>query len=74
MRAETKADRVFGNPHEVGKFIEKQVGRVNSVRITRSGVVIIVCGDVKQLNKAQYHQVWRSSSTHISNWKKEQGQ
>ena len=52
MRAETIADGVFGNPLEVGKFIEKQVGRVDSVRITRSGVVIIVCGDVKQLNKA----------------------
>ena len=39
MRAEIIANGVFENPLEVGKFIEKKVGRVDSVRITRSGVV-----------------------------------
>ena len=52
MRAEVKADGIFGNQHEVGKFIEKRVGKVKSVRVTRGGTVIIECRNCDQSYKA----------------------
>ena len=52
MRAEGKVDGVFGNPQDVGKFIEKRVGNVKSVRINRSGTVIIECRDFDQSYRA----------------------
>ena len=52
MKAETKADGVFGDPYKVGKFVEEKVGKVKSVRITNGGIVIIECRDVDQLYRA----------------------
>ena len=52
MRAEGKVDGVFANPQEVGKFIEKRVGKVKSVRVNRSGTVIIECRDFDQSYRA----------------------
>ena len=43
MIALTRMDGIFKNPHRVGKFVEEKVGAVKSVRITRSGMVIIDC-------------------------------
>ena len=42
----------FPRIHEVGKFVEGKVGDVKSVRITRSGMVIIDCVCKRQGSKA----------------------
>ena len=47
-----RVDGAFGKPHEVGQYVEKWYGKVKSVRITRSGVVIIDCSDAEQMEKA----------------------
>ena len=52
MRPEVKADCIFGDPHEVGKFVERKVGKVKSVRVTRGGTVIIDCKDHVQSYRA----------------------
>ena len=52
MTAEAQIDGLFSDPQAVGKFVEKRIGKVNSVRITRNGLVIIECKDKEQVFKA----------------------
>ena len=52
MIAGVQKDGVFSEPQKVGKFVEKSIGKVVLVRITRTGMVIIQCKDEEQEEKA----------------------
>ena len=52
MRAEVKADGIFKDQHEVGKFVAGKVGQIKSLRVTRGGLVIFECADAEQFEKA----------------------
>ena len=43
MVAFTRTDGMFKEPCEVGKFVERKIGEVRCIRLTRGGMVIIVC-------------------------------
>ena len=48
----TETDGIFKEPHEVGKFVERKLGEVRSIRITRGGIVIIECNSRCQRDRA----------------------
>ncbi|KAK7877096.1 hypothetical protein WMY93_032176 [Mugilogobius chulae] len=52
MVAVTVEDGIFKDPHVVGKFVGEKLGRVKSIRVTRSGMVIIECVSEKQREQA----------------------
>ena len=52
MTAEAQIGGLFSDPHAVGKFVERRISRVSSVRITRNGLVIIDCKNKEQVYKA----------------------
>ena len=52
MTSVAQKDGVFSDPRQVGKFVEKVVGKVDMVRVTRTGMVIIQCKNEEQMGKA----------------------
>ena len=48
MTSDTQANGIFNDPQAVGMFVEGILGRVKSVRISRNGMVIVVCKSKEQ--------------------------
>ena len=50
--SEEPRDGIFSDPHAVAKFVVRKLGKVNSVRVTRRGMVIVECKSSEQARKA----------------------
>ena len=50
--AERQIDGIFSDPHAVAKFVVKNLGKVNSVRVSRRGVIIVECKNSDQVSRA----------------------
>ena len=48
MRAVSKENGLFSDPHLVGKYVSNKVGEIRSVKVTRTGTVIIECSNKQQ--------------------------
>ena len=52
MKALSSVDGIFNDQHRVAKFIGKLLGEVKSIRIARSGIVVIECLSKMQMTRA----------------------
>ena len=58
IRVVLQVDGIFKDRHEVAKFVGKKLGEVKSVRIARSGIVVVECMSEEQKEAAIRRLKW----------------
>ena len=51
IRSVSKRNGLFSHPHAVSKFVVDRVGEIKSVRVTRTGMVIVECRNKQQMKE-----------------------